>query len=254
MKKRAYLLVLFCWAASSLIALPSEAQPYTTKEDSLNLFDKSRNRPVPVALYLPVTSKKISRQKIIIINHGYNRNVLGANKAYSYLATKLAAEGYFVASIQHELPTDDTIPLTGIAQVVRRPFWERGVENIKFVIGELKKKYPGLDYKRLVLQGHSNGGDMVMLFAQKYPDEVDKVISFDNRRMPLPRVSQPKIYTVRSSDQPADEGVLPTEDEQKEYGITVIRQNDIVHNNMDDDATGPQRKELIDWVMVFLKK
>ncbi|MBB5621242.1 hypothetical protein HDE69_002295 [Pedobacter cryoconitis] len=47
---------------------------------------------------------------------------------------------------------------------------------------------------------------MSMLFATQHPELVDKVISLDNRRMPFPRVSKPRIYSLRSSDQPADEG------------------------------------------------
>jgi hypothetical protein len=31
----------------------------------------------------------------------------------------------------------------------------------------------------------------------------------------------PKIYTLRSNDYPADEGVLPGEEEQKKYQMTV---------------------------------
>ncbi len=233
--------------------LPATARTYKCEEHTIVLFDKARNREIPVEIYQPVTYKNIPFQQVIIINHGYHRNVPGANKRYSILAKHLAEKGYLVASIQHELPTDDTIPSIGVPQIVRLPFWERGVENIKFTIAELKKRYPFADFKHLVLQGHSNGGDMVMLFAQKYPDEVDKVISFDNRRMALPRVSQPKIYTIRSSDLPADEGVLPNDEEQGKYGITVIRQDKIIHNDMDDGATESQQKLLLDWVDTFLK-
>jgi dienelactone hydrolase len=209
---------------------------------------------VPVELYFPDQKSIIGPYKLVIINHGYNRNKPGANKQYSYLAQHLASLGYYVASIQHELPTDDTLILTGNAREVRMPNWERGVENIQFVIKELKRKYRDLSYKHIILLGHSSGGDMVMLYAHKYPSHVSKVISLDNRRMPIPRVSHPKIYSIRSSDQPADEGVLPTEEEQKKYGITIIKQNDIIHNDMDDDATESQHKELIGWVMGFLNE
>ncbi|MBB3839507.1 hypothetical protein FHS57_003516 [Runella defluvii] len=59
---------------------------------------------------------------------------------------------------------------------------------------------------------------------------------------------------MRSSDQPADEGVLPTPAEQKNYGITVIPLPNTIHNNMDDSANESQRKEIITYVLSFLKE
>jgi predicted dienelactone hydrolase len=149
-------------------------QTYPVQLDSLELFDSARQRPLPVMLYLPATKTAIKQQPLVIMNHGYNANQPGASKLYSYLTRALAARGYFVASIQHELPTDDLIPSTGIPQLVRRPFWERGAANILFVLNELKKTYPGLDYGHTILTGHSNGGDMCMLFAQLYPQLIGR--------------------------------------------------------------------------------
>jgi pimeloyl-ACP methyl ester carboxylesterase len=158
-----------------------------------------------------------------------------------------------VASIQHELPTDDLIPSTGIPQTVRRPFWERGAANILFVLNELKKTYPDLDYGHTILIGHSNGGDMCMLFAQLYPQLADKIISLDNRRMAFPGASQPKIYSLRSSDQPADEGVLPSAEEQKKYGIKIISLKNTKHKDMNDSGTGEQHREINKYIFRFLK-
>lgn len=216
------------------------------------MVDETRSRLVPVALYQPKTDKKIIKQKLVILSHGYNANNPGSNLGYTYLTEHLASRGYFVASIQHELPTDSLIPLTGIPQIVRKTNWERGVKNIEFVLNELKKLYPKLDYKHLILIGHSNGGDMSMLFGQKYPDLVDRIISLDNRRVALPRTKQPKIYSLRSSDQAADTGVLPTIAEQEKYGIRVIKLNHTIHNDMSNNANEAQRKEINNYVMTFL--
>jgi len=49
----------------------------------------------------------------------------------------------------------------------------------------------------------------------KYPGVVDKIITLDNSRMPLPGTKHPKVFSLRSSDRPADEGVMPTAWEQK---------------------------------------
>lgn len=61
---------------------------------------------------------------------------------------------------------------------------------------------------------------------------MDKIISLDNRRMELPRTKQPRIYSLRSSDQPADEGVLPTIEEQEKFGIKIIKLPNTIHNDM----------------------
>jgi len=233
---------------------PLSTGAFQVKFDSLNLFDTSRNRTIPVALYLPDTHKSSTKQQVIILSHGYGSNRGGDNKAYSYLTEFLASKGYFVASIQHELPTDELLPMTGKPQEVRRPNWERGALNILFVLEELKKREPNLDYKHLTLIGHSNGGDMSMLFVHKYPEMVDKVISLDNRRMPFPRVKQPKIYSLRSSDQLADEGVLPTLEEQEKYKMRIIKLQNTIHNDMDDHATAEQRKEINDYILDFLSR
>jgi hypothetical protein len=180
------------------------------------------------------------------------KKLLGDNTAYSYLTGNLASKGYFVISIQHELPTDDLMLTTGIPQVVRRPFWDRGVENILFVLNSFKKSNPQLDYRHLILIGHSNGADMTALFAQKYPEMVDKISTLDNRRMALPRVAHPKIYSLRSSDQPADEGVLPTQEARVSYGIRIIKLPNTIHNDMNDRANTAQRKEINDYILGFL--
>jgi predicted esterase len=220
--------------------------------DTLTLYDQSRQRVIPIAIYQPI-SHTTKKQQVVILSHGYGYNKGGDYLAYSYLTYFLASKGYFVVSIQHELPTDSLLPLTGTPQVVRRPFWERGAKNILFVINHLKKTKPNLDYKHLTLIGHSNGGDMTALFPQKYHNTVTKIITLDNRRMPLPQTKKVKVYSLRSSDQPADAGVLPTAAEAKKYPMTIIHLPNTTHNEMDDNANDLQRNEIQQHILIFLK-
>ncbi|SDH12709.1 hypothetical protein SAMN04488062_104217 [Flavobacterium omnivorum] len=120
------------------------------------------------------------------------------------------------------------------------------------VIKEIKEKNSELDFKHLILIGHSNGGDMTVLFAQKYPDLVDKIISLDNRRMKIPRTIHPKIYSLRSMDQPADEGVLPTIEEQQKFEMTIIKLNNTIHNDMNDNGSRKQKREINNYILSFL--
>lgn len=226
---------------------------YETKLDTLTLFDTSRNRKIPVAFYSPVTDMKIPKQQIVIFSHGYGGNKGNDYFVYSYLTQKLASKGYFTVSIQHELPSDELLPMQGKLQTTRMPFWERGVENILFVLNELKKTRPDLDYQHLTLIGHSNGGDMTALFAIKHPELVYKMIAMDNRRMFLPRTAFPKIYTIRSNDYPADEGVLPSSEEQKKYQITV-QPTSINHGHMDDKGSQEEKNMLNKLLLEYIDK
>jgi predicted peptidase len=219
--------------------------------DTLKLFDQSRQREIPIALYKPKTNIT-EKQKVVIFSHGYGQNKGGDYLAYSYLTEFLASKGYFVVSIQHELASDSLLPLTGNPQIVRRPFWERGADTILFVIKELQKTNPDLDYQHITLIGHSNGGDMTALFPHKYPNIVEKIITLDNRRMALPKTKKVKVYSLRSSDQPADEGVLPTEKEIKKYRIKIEKLANTTHNEMDDNANHEQRNEIQNYVLTFL--
>ncbi|MBZ4191802.1 alpha/beta hydrolase family protein [Niabella beijingensis] len=219
--------------------------------DTATWYDAGRNRIIPVAIYRPA-AKGTAGLTPVILSHGYGANKGGDYLEYSYLTEALAEKGYYVLSIQHELPTDSLIPMTGIPQVVRRPFWERGAANIRYVIDELKQRTPDLNFATLTLIGHSNGGDMTALFPQQYPGVVAAIITLDNRRMALPRARHPRVYTLRSSDQPADEGVLPTAAEQQQYGIRVIKLPDTIHNDMDNSGNTRQRQEIIAYLLDFL--
>ncbi len=246
------LMLIFALFAAQHIPAQTPSKPQSFRLDTLQLFDSARNRIIPVAYYSPKIQKK--KQQLIIFSHGYGANKGGDYLAYSYLTEFLATKGFFVASTQHELPTDSLMPTQGVPQIVRKPFWERGVENILFVINSLRKSHPHVDFTHIALAGHSNGGDMTALFAQKYPEKAGKIITLDNRRVALPRTTKPRIYSLRSSDQAPDEGVVPTLEEQKKFKITITKLPNTIHNNMDDNANAAQRKEIQDFFLRFLKE
>lgn len=252
MKFPLILIAFFLFVQCSVKTKISENKTKDFKLDTLTYFDQSRNRKIPVAIYQP-KNLKIANNVPIIFSHGYGENN-GKDylEAYTYLTEFLASKGYFVVSIQHELKTDELLAMTGKLQETRRPNWERGTQNMFFVLQEMKRNYPNLNFIKLVLIGHSNGGDMTVLFAQKYPDLAEKIISMDNRRMELPRVAKPEIYTLRSKDYPEDDGVLPNDEEKKKYRITV-ELTDINHSDMDNDANPAERKYMTEKILEYIK-
>ena len=91
-----------------------------------------------------------------------------------------------------------------------------------------------------------------MLIASEYPQFAKTVITLDNRRVPFPRSKQPKIFSIRSSDQPADTGVLPSKEDQKKYNIKIIKVN-TTHNDMGGSGTEDEKKEINNYILNFLQ-
>jgi predicted peptidase len=172
---------------------------------------------------------------VTIINHGNTVK----HTEYSFLANVFAARGYLVISPQHDLPTDPPmVTKVGEIYVGRLPQIQRGIANIHFAISEMKKIQPNADYNRVTMVGHSMGGDITMYFAKQYPDEIKKVVTLDNLRVPFLTEGKFKILSFRSHDTQfkPDAGVVPDADECEKAGITVVN-TDFQHNDMRD--TGP---------------
>ena len=222
--------------------------------DTFTWVDSSRNRIIPLAIYNrdnltninDVLPKNI-RKKLVIVNPGYG----GTRNDYGYIANNLAINGYLVVVIQHDIPGDEPLPSIGDIYKLRKPIWDRGVKSIFYVTDKLKKLYPHLNYKNIILIGHSNGGDMSMLIANQYPDFAKVVISLDNRRVPFPRENRPKIFSIRSSDQPADPEVLPNQEERKKYDIQVVEVN-TTHADMGGMGTDAQKQEINNYILDYL--
>jgi hypothetical protein len=62
------------------------------------------------------------------------------------------------------------------------------------------------------------------------------------------------VYSLRSSDQPADAGVLPTDEEQKENKMTIIKLTDVLHNDMGSRANADQQEQINNYLLQFLKE
>lgn len=169
---------------------------------------------------------------VAILNHGNSVRFT----EYSFLANLLAARGYMVVSIQHDLETDEPM-VTKIEEeyVGRRPQYNRGIANIMFAIDELKKIQPNADYRHLTLVGHSNGGDISMYFANGHPELTRKVVTLDNLRVPFTTDGRFKILSFRSRDPvfKPDPGVVPDDEVCRKAGITLVKTT-YHHNDLSD--------------------
>jgi hypothetical protein len=93
-----------------------------------------------------------------------------------------------------------------------------------------------------------------MLFAREHPDLVRIVISLDNRRMPFPRTARPRVFSIRSSDQAADDGVIPKLEEQAALGMEVVKLQATIHNDMWDGGTEAQKAEMLRLILSFITR
>ena len=205
------------------------------RHDKLPLYDTARSRSVPVDLY--VRRDKAIRAaagmgvlRVAILNHG---NTVQSSE-YRFLANVLAARGYLVASIQHDLPTDPPLSMKGSPYVGRLATYERGAANINFVLGELRKIEPNADYEGITVAGHSKGGDISVFYAAGHPDLVDRVITLDNLRVPLEFVKA-KVLSFRSrgDDFKPDPGVVPDMAKSRDLDVE-LDSTDAHHTDLSD--------------------
>ena len=227
------------------------------RHQTLNLFDDARQRPVAVDLavradYEMKANAGYWKLPVAIISNGNTVK----NTEYSFLANVLAAQGYLVASIQQDLPTDPPLMTkVGLPYVGRLGVYKKGEANILFVLGKLKQMQPNADYDRLTLVGHSNGGDIAMFCAKQHPELVSKVITLDNLRVPFVLGDKLKILSFRSKDPnfKTDPGVLPSPAQAKADGIDIVN-TQFQHTDMSDRGPYSVKERIQATLDEFLSK
>lgn len=210
------------------------ASKFDVRRETLDLHDALRNRDVPVELAISRRAELKEllfgiKPRVALVNHGNTVD----HREYSFIANVLATQGYLVASIQHDLKGDAPLSQQGFPFVGRLPVYERGAQNIHFVLDEMKKRYPELDYTKLTMLGHSNGGDISMFFAGNNPDLVTKIVTLDNLRVPFLMSGKSRILSFRSKDWKPDPGVVPNDDLCEHAGIELVK-TDFQHTDMSD--------------------
>jgi pimeloyl-ACP methyl ester carboxylesterase len=232
------------------------ASKWAIRHQTITFYDAERdNRPVAVDIAVRRDREMqaeagMSKLPVAVLNHG---NTVKFTE-YSFLANVLAARGYLVISIQHDLPTDaPMVTKEGELYVGRLTQIERGVANIKFAVAQMEKVQPDADYDHLTVVGHSMGGDITMYFAKQYPDRVRKVVTLDNLRVPFVTSGKFKILSFRSHDPvfKADPGVVPSSDECEKDGITVVNTN-FQHNDMRDTGSEEAKTSIQNMLDKFL--
>jgi hypothetical protein len=229
---------------------------WAIRHQTLTWNDPARdNRPVAVDIAIRRDKEMqadagMIKLPVAILNHG---NTVKFNE-YSFLANVFAARGYLAISIQHDLPTDPPmVTKVGEIYVGRLPQYQRDVANIRFAIDEMRQVEPNADYDHLTMIGHSNGGDVSMYFAKTYPNEIRRLVTLDNLRVPFVTDGRFKILSFRSKDPvfKTDPGVIPSDEICDKSGIQIV-QTGYQHTDMSDRGPDDVKSTIQDMLDKFL--
>jgi pimeloyl-ACP methyl ester carboxylesterase len=214
----------------------ADAGPGLAPRQEAEWRDPARHRGIPLALYGADPARP---KRLAVLLPGYGL----AHTEYEFLASALTRRGFVVAALQPQRADDPAVPTGANLAERRRPYWRRGAEDVRFAISRLREQRIAR-HDRVVVVGHSHGGDIALLLASEEPQLLAAVFTLDNRRMPFPRLRSPQLCSVRSSDMPADPGVLPTAEEQSALGMVIVRL-DIRHDDMSDAAPASQQALMV---------
>lgn len=232
----------FAWKESS-------DQPQVTYLDTI--YDSTRNRLIPFSVKA-LDHELVKIKGLVIFSHGYSKNRPDAYLSYDYIGESLQSSGYMVVSIQHEQKGDPILPTTGDLQVLRRPFWENGAQNIALVLEKILSSNRSYVQLPLILIGHSNGGDQSAYYSSIHPGEVNTLITLDNWRHSLTNVDVKKALTIRAKDSRTDVVVFKDWEKRKTQYFQIDSVN-VKHADMNDKGTMEQKKEILRSILEFLK-
>jgi pimeloyl-ACP methyl ester carboxylesterase len=176
------------------------------------------------------------------------------------LADYFTKRGYPFVTIQHDCLGDtvETIDPSANQHEARKHLYIRGVENIAVVLKELAAQNLGLKLDKLILAGHSNGGDIAKYFANDNGELVSQVIMLDARRCRLEPSTPLKVLMFEADDTTTDQGVLPEPSKgpdslRSKLEWTIIKPTATLHASFSDDLITTNLKATIykalDWFL-----
>lgn len=186
MKRRHFLHAGAALALAS--AWPLRAQEPAFRAADLDWFDATRQRPVPVRLYLPNPLPKAEqRAPLVVFSHGIG----GSRRGYSYLGSHFASHGVASLHLQH-VGSDRALWGGSVFSLIDRLQTAASeaealarVSDLRFALDRLlaSEWAPHLDPERIAAAGHSYGANTTLLVS-------GAMVERDGQAVPLrdPRV------------------------------------------------------------------
>jgi predicted dienelactone hydrolase len=235
-------------AAASAPLEPAGA-PFTTLD--FDWRDASRERVVPVRLYLPDGADAARPVPLVVFSHGIG----GSRAGYSYLGRYWASQGYASLHLQHvgsdrNLWTGNPFALaTRLRDAAQDKEAIARVQDLRFALDQLLAGplAARLDENRIVAAGHSYGANTTLLAAGAQVERQGRRLDFRDPRIKAAIIlSAPPFYGETDPAKILANVTVPT--------LHVTATDDIIripgyYSGADDrvavfDATGSARKAL----------
>jgi hypothetical protein len=234
-----------------LIGVCLGALSLSATAQSMVIVDSTRDRSIPLEVVLPQDSDSCTTKEqcdVAFISAG---NRVPFTK-YSFVGEMLNDRGYMTIYVDHELPSDPPLSKTGDLYKTRIENWTRGAQTLNVLQHELASRFPAYDFNKLTLVGHSNGGDISTWLSNENKSYVSQLITLDHKRVTLPKSENIRVLSIRATEYPTKEGVLPTESEQKQYGSCVVEIPDSKHMDLSDYGSNLAKQSTNDIMIGFL--
>jgi dienelactone hydrolase len=182
-------------ALAAAVGMP-DADTHEVSDLSLN--DASRQRAVPVRLYLPKDEN--AKAPLVIFSHGIG----GSREGYSYIGKYLAANGIAALHVQHvgsdrSLWFGNPVQMVGRLQLAAKETEaiER-TKDMRFALDHVLSNTqiaPRLDSQRIAAAGHSYGANTTMLLSGARVQREGRVMDLaDPRIKAAVIISAPPFY------------------------------------------------------------
>lgn len=141
--------------------------------------DSSRERTVPVRIYLPTACRLEGKRPVVLLSHGLG----GSRDGFEYLGRNWSEHGYVVIALQHpgsdidvrvHRAPGETI-IAALAKNTTPKNAQDRVNDVRFVLDQLEqgRLETAIDMNRIALGGHSFGSHTTFALIGRAPYEPD---------------------------------------------------------------------------------
>ncbi|KDM91711.1 hypothetical protein [Photobacterium galatheae] len=225
---------------------------FASYAQTITIHDQNRDRHIPLTIHFPTKAEHCTRTQkcdVVLISAGYRVPYT----KYLFISQALNNAGYMTIAVDHELPHDPPLSRKGDLYQTRIENWKRGAETLSYLQKTLPDRFPSYNFDQLTFIGHSNGGDISTWLSLQDNNYVHQLITFDHKRVALPKTHQTRVLSIRAQEYPTKNGILPTASEQVEFESCVVDIPHSKHMDFTDYGTKDVMEKTDKIVLGFLK-
>jgi dienelactone hydrolase len=185
--------------ADTPVAAPAADVAERVTVQEFDWFDTTRQRLVPVRLYLPADASVVQPLPLVVFSHGIG----GTRRGYSYLGRHWASQGYASLHLQHvgsdrAVWMGNPLALPGRLQAAAQESEATArVGDLSFALDQLLggPLAGHIDARRIVAAGHSYGANTTLLAAGAQVERDGRTLNLRDARIQAAIViSAPPFY------------------------------------------------------------